>query len=113
MSWYEDYMWIDTSIKFMYTFGTFPLIGLPVYIILAMIIAGQYTYMDIWSLVVVLDESKDPDDWNLSNWFWFPVRRSIVFTIFAILGTIGNLLIPINFVIVPVIGLLAWINNFY
>ena len=93
--------------------------------------------MLFWSLAVALEnpegteapppteeESVDPDfeptldnisthDWTMDNWWLFPFRRIMVFSFLALFGTIGNLLIPINFVIVPALGILAWVNNYY
>ena len=73
--------------------------------------------MNIYSLVVVFDNIDGPvegkEDWNISNWFLFPVRRSMLFTMLTFVGLVGNIMIPINFIIVPVTGLLAWINNYY
>ena len=118
MTWYADQIWVDSTLKFMYVLDIFPLIGLPLYLLLALVIHVHYQYMNIWSLAVVLDIFESPletidEDWTVSNWFLFPVRRSILFQFLTLIGLAGNLMIPINFIIVPVTGLLAWINNYY
>ena len=56
MSWYEDTMWVDGLIKAAYTIGTFPIVGLPIYLILAAIIWTQYVVMIFWSLEIVLSD---------------------------------------------------------
>lgn len=120
MSWYDDTMWVDSLIKAQYTCGTFPIIGLPFYLIMGMVVFVHYVYKMFWSLDIILEDAEvveegqpGGDDWTINNWFLFPVRRGILFSMFATIGSIGNLLVPINFIVVPVIGLLAWINNFY
>ena len=118
MTWYADQIWVDSTLKFMYVLAIFPLIGLPLYLLLALVIHVHYQYMNIWSLAVVLDIFESPletidEEWTVSNWFLFPVRRSILFQFLTLVGLAGNLMIPINFIIVPVTGLLAWINNYY
>ena len=101
----------------MYVLDIFPLFGLPLYLLLALVIYIHYQYMNVWSLAVVLDILESPleekDEWTISNWFLFPVRRSILFSFLTLIGLAGNLMIPINFLIVPVTGLLAWVNNYY
>lgn len=117
MSWYVDTLWVDTSIKAMYVINIFPLIGIPFYLIIALVIYTHYNYMNLYSLWYVFDNIDGPvegkEDWNISNWFLFPVRRTMLFSMLTLVGLVGNIMIPINFIIVPVTGLLAWINNFY
>ena len=72
--------------------------------------------MNFWSLGVVLDEEQDvelAEEWTIENWFTYPLRRSLIFVFLTFMGTIFSFMIPINFVIVPVIGLLAWVNNMF
>ena len=117
MSWYDETLWVDAVIKAMFVCNVFPLIGLPIFLILSLVIQTDYYIMNLWSLVVVIENMSEPlegkEDWTLNNWFLFPVRRSILFFLLTIFGSIGNLMVPINFIIVPVTGLLAWINNYY
>lgn len=117
MSWYVDTMWVDFTIKAMYISDIFPIIGIPFYILFALIVYFQYQYMNLWSLWFVFDNFDGPvegkEDFTIGNWFLFPIRRSIIFNMLFFVGLVGNLMIPINFIIVPVTGLLAWINNYY
>ena len=117
MNWYLETMWVDSTIKAMFIANIFPLIGLPIFLIIATVVYFHYQWMNIYSLSVVFDNFDGPvegkEDWTVSNWFLFPVRRSILFNMLIIVGTVGNLMVPINFIIVPVTGLLTWINNYY
>ena len=110
MSWYVDTMWVDFTIKAMYFFDFFPIIGIPFYIVIAFIVYCHYQYMNMWSLWFVFDNFDGPvegkEDYTVANWFLFPVRRSIIYNMLFIVGLVGNLMIPINFIIVPVTGLL-------
>ena len=117
MTWYADTLWVEATIKAMFVIDIFPLLGLPLYLIIMMVIYFHYQYMNIWSLAVVLDvmetEVEGAEQWTISNWFLFPVRRSIMFSLLSFIGLVGNLMLPINFIIVPITGLLTWINNYY
>ena len=117
MSWYEETLWVDTLIKAAFVCNVFPLIGLPVFLLLDLIIHTDYFVMSIWSLAVVLENMSSPlegkERWTVKNWFLFPVRRAIMFSLLSIVASAGNLMVPVNFIIVPLTGLLAWINNYY
>ena len=116
MNWADEHEWVDGAIKTCFVFGIFPLVGLPLYIIFSLVLSGYYLYMETYTLFLVFgteENSAEAEEYNILNWFIYPFRRRFVFNFIAMIGTVGNILFPINFIIVPVLGLLAWANNIF
>ena len=103
-------------IKTSFVFGIFPLVGLPFFILFGIILSSYYLWMETYTLFLVFsteESSTEAEEYNILNWFIYPFRRRFVFNFVAMLGTVGNILFPINFIIVPVLGLIAWANNIF
>ena len=52
-------------------------------------------------------------EWTEENWEQGPLRRLLVFILVSMMAILMNVLIPLNYTILPVLGLIAWLNDYY
>ena len=53
------------------------------------------------------------EDWTLENWESGPQRRLTIFIILYILGGFVITMVPLNYLMMPALGLTAWLNDYF